>query len=106
MSAQENAQVQRDTYTLPETLEILGGFLSDNGTHDLNLKRSDITFAGETETGATFVAHVTIAPESSQGYSSWNDFEYYNDVSKSIREKTVCPECPSADGSPVEALAE
>lgn len=94
-TAQENATVEPSvgTYDVDQTLLILRGFLTDNDTMPLNLKRSDITIAGETESGAVFVSHVSISPEDTYGYSNWNDFDYYKDVSNAIQEKGTCPEC-------------
>lgn len=93
-NAQENATaVTPETFDVPKTLEILSGFLTDNGSLPLKLKRTDFTIAGETDTGATFVSHVSISPAESFGYSSWNDFEYYKEVAESIQEKGTCPEC-------------
>ena len=96
-TAQVNAQSEAPAITLNETLDIVKGFLDDNGETPVTFKQFDVCIAAKTNTDATFVANITVRaggeyPEA-EGMSSWNDFDYYNQVSQEIQAKTVCPEC-------------
>ena len=101
-TAQVNAQSEAPTITLNETLDIVKGFLDDNGETPVTFKQFDVCIAAKTNTDATFVANIAIRegvvfPEG-EGSTSWNDFDYYNQVAQEIQAKTVCPECKPGEG--------
>ena len=101
-NAQLNAQSEAPTLTLVETLDIVKGFLDDNGETPVTFKQFDVCIAAKTNTDATFVANLTIRPgveyPEAEGMVSWNDFDYYNQVAQEIQAKTVCPECEPGEG--------
>ena len=82
-TAQLNTQSEAPTLTLDETMEIVKGFVTDNGEFPVTFKQFDVCIAAKTNTDATFVANITIRPAGeypeADAMSSWNDFDYYID---------------------------
>lgn len=101
-TAQLNAQSEVSTLTLDETMEIVKGFITDSGEFPVTFKQFDVCIAAKTNTDATFVANITIRPSGeypeADAMSSWNDFDYYNQVSNEIQSKTICPDCNPSEG--------
>ena len=94
-NAQLNAQSEAPTLTLGETLDIVKGFLDDNGETPVTFKQFDVCIAAKTNTDATSVTNLTIRPGGpyleAKSMSSWNDFDYYNQVSQEIQVRAVSP---------------
>ena len=61
-TAQLNTQSEAPTLTLDETMEIVKGFVTDNGEFPVTFKQFDVCIAAKTNTDATFVANITIRP--------------------------------------------
>lgn len=101
-NAQLNVQSEAPTFTLDEALKIVKGFLDDNGETPVTFKQFDVCIAAKTNTDATSVTNLTIRPGGpyleAKSMSSWNDFDYYNQVSQEIQARAVSPECEPGEG--------
>ena len=99
---QVNAQLEPTPFTMDEALGIVKALFTGNDEPTPTFKQFDVCIAAKTNTDATFVANIAIRegvvfPEG-EGSTSWNDFDYYNQVAQEIQAKTVCPECEPGEG--------